>query len=108
MIRFALDAITSFSITPLRLASGLGIFFGIGGLRMMSYTLGSWLLGSTVTGWTRLATIVLITGSVQLIVLGVLGEYLGRLYMEVKRRPLTSLSPLSGGSDIGLLWKPRR
>jgi len=97
MIRFALDAITSFSITPLRLASGLGIFFGIGGLRMMSYTLGSWLFGSTVTGWTSLTTIVLIIGSVQLIVLGVLGEYLGRLYMEVKRRPLYVIESVIGG-----------
>lgn len=96
MIRFALDAITSFSITPLRLASGLGLLFGIGGFLLMSYTLGSWLFGSTVTGWTSLTTIVLIIGSVQLIVLGVLGEYLGRLYMEVKRRPLYVIESVVG------------
>ena len=88
MIRFALDAITSFSIVPLRLASALGVLFGIGGLLMLSYTLGSWLFGSTVTGWTSLTTIILVIGSVQLFVCGVLGEYLGRLYIEAKHRPL--------------------
>jgi glycosyltransferase involved in cell wall biosynthesis len=88
MIRFGLDAITSFSIAPLHFASGLGILFGLGGLFMLSYTLGSWLVGRTVAGWTSLMIITLIIGSVQLIVFGVLGEYLGRLYMEAKRRPL--------------------
>jgi glycosyltransferase involved in cell wall biosynthesis len=78
MIRFALDAITSFSIVPLHLASGLGILFGIGGLLMLSYTLGSWFFGSTVAGWTSVTTITLIIGSVQLIVFGVLGEYLNQ------------------------------
>ena len=55
---------------------------------MVIYTLGSWLSGSTVDGWTSLTTIVLIIGSAQLITLGVIGEYLGRLYMESKQRPL--------------------
>lgn len=88
MIRFALDAVTGFSVTPLRAASWLG--FGLGAISMMLliYTLGSWLLGLTVDGWTSLTTIVLIIGSSQLLTLGVIGEYLGRLYLEVKRRPL--------------------
>lgn len=88
MVRFALDAITSFSVAPLRLASALGVAFGVIGIAMLTYTLGSWALGLAVTGWTSLATIELILGSVQLIVLGVIGEYLGRLYLESKRRPL--------------------
>jgi hypothetical protein len=55
---------------------------------LLGYTLGSWALGRTVAGWTSLSTIVLTVGSVQLLVLGILGEYVGRLYMESKGRPL--------------------
>lgn len=100
MIRFALDAITGFSIVPLRLASGLGMIFGLGGMLMLIYTLGSWALGSVVTGWTSLATMMLILGSVQLIMLGVIGEYLGRLYMESKRRPLFIVESVLQSQDM--------
>jgi len=88
MIRFALDAITGFSVAPLRLASVLGGVAAALSLLLMIYTLGSWLLGHTTPGWTSLSSIVLLIGSVQLMVLGIIGEYLGRLYIEVKRRPL--------------------
>jgi len=57
-------------------------------LVMLVYTLGSWALGQTVEGWTSLSTMVLTVSSVQLLVLGILGEYLGRLYMQSKQRPL--------------------
>jgi dolichol-phosphate mannosyltransferase len=57
-------------------------------LIMLGYTLGSWVLGRVVEGWSSLSTIVLIASSAQLLVLGILGEHLGRLYMESKRRPL--------------------
>ena len=88
MIRLAFDALTSFSIMPLRLASYLGLMLGILSLVMLSYTLGSWAFGHVVEGWTSLSTIVLILGSMQLIMFGLLGEYVGRLYLETKRRPL--------------------
>ena len=88
MVKFALDAVTSFSTAPLRFASGFGIAFGILGICMMIYTVGSWMFFSTVSGWTSLSTIVLLMGSVQLFVVGIIGEYLGRLYLESKRRPL--------------------
>jgi polyisoprenyl-phosphate glycosyltransferase len=88
MMRFAVDAITGFSIVPLRVASVLGMVMGVISLLMLSYTLGSWALGRIVEGWTSLSTIVLIVSSVQLLVLGILGEYLGRLYMQSKERPL--------------------
>jgi len=55
---------------------------------MVGYTLGSWALGNVVEGWTSLLTVVLILGSTQLILFGLLGEYVGRLYLETKRRPL--------------------
>jgi dolichol-phosphate mannosyltransferase len=88
MIRFAIDAITGFSIRPLRIAIYLGVLFGLGGLIVLAYTLYTWLSGQTLQGWTSLMAVVLVMGSVQLLVVGVLGEYLGRLYLESKRRPL--------------------
>lgn len=88
MIAFALDAITGFSTLPLRLASHLGILFGICGLGALGWVGGSYLFFGTVAGWTSLAAIILIIGSVQMMMLGVFGEYLGRMYMESKQRPL--------------------
>ncbi len=88
MVRFALDAVTSFSILPLRLASLVGALVGVLGLFGLAYSLGSWALGAAVAGWTSLVTLVLVIGGVQLMVLGIFGEYLGRLYLEAKRRPL--------------------
>lgn len=88
MIQFAIDAITGFSIRPLRMASYLGICFGIATLLLLAYVLVHYFLGNTVEGWTSLAVIILALGSVQLFVAGVMGEYLGRLYIESKGRPL--------------------
>jgi dolichol-phosphate mannosyltransferase len=88
MIVLALDAMTSFSVVPLRFASHLGLTFGFLGLVMLGYTIFAWALGWVIEGWTSLAAIMLILGSVQLFVLGIFGEYLGRMYMESKRRPL--------------------
>ncbi|MGR9000414.1 MAG: glycosyltransferase family 2 protein [Gammaproteobacteria bacterium] len=88
MIRFAIDAITGFSVRPLRIASDLGICFGIATLLLMAYVLVQYFLGKTIEGWTSLAVIILALGSVQLFVAGVMGEYLGRLYIESKGRPL--------------------
>jgi len=88
MIGLAFDALTSFSIMPLRLASYLGLVLGLLSLLMLTYTLGSWALGHVVEGWTSLLTVVLVLGATQLILFGLLGEYVGRLYLETKRRPL--------------------
>ena len=88
MIRIALDALTGFSIRPLRAASYLGLATGAVGLGVLAYVLTSWLLGHAVVGWTSVMVVVLLMGSAQLFVVGLLGEYLGRLYMEAKRRPL--------------------
>jgi glycosyltransferase involved in cell wall biosynthesis len=88
MIRFAIDAITGFSIVPLRVASFLGVSVGLVGLLLLTYTLGSWAFGRVVEGWTSLSSIFLIVSSAQLLVLGCIGEYLGRLYVESKHRPL--------------------
>lgn len=88
MVRFALDAITSFSVTPLRLASlvgvacaGLAIFVSIG-------VLISWVAGATVQGWASTMIMMLFMSGVQLIMIGLLGEYVGRMYIQSKQRPL--------------------
>ena len=88
MIRLALDAVTSFSTVPLRFASHLGFLMGGMGVLALGYTLWSWASGNAVPGWTSLAVLILIIGSGQFMVLGIFGEYLGRMYMEAKRRPL--------------------
>ncbi len=88
MIKLTTDALTGFSVVPLRVATQLGAYFGIAGVGLLGYTLVSWLGGATVAGWTSLMCVVLILGSVQLLVMGMIGEYLGRLYMQSKGRPM--------------------
>jgi polyisoprenyl-phosphate glycosyltransferase len=88
MARFALDAITGFSIKPLRLASWLGMGSGSAGLLLILYVLNSWIRDRTVEGWTSVMVVILVLGSSQLLVLGLIGEYLGRLYLQAKNRPL--------------------
>ncbi|MFP3519182.1 glycosyltransferase, partial [Pseudomonas sp. SIMBA_077] len=79
MIKFAIDAITGFSVRPLRMASYLGIGFGAATVLLLGYVLLHYFTGNSVEGWTSLAVIMLALGSMQLFVAGVMGEYLGRL-----------------------------
>jgi glycosyltransferase involved in cell wall biosynthesis len=88
LITLALDGITGFSVVPLRIASYFGLVTGVFGLGMLLYTLGGWLFAKAPVGWASTTTIILVIGSAQLMMLGIVGEYLGRLYMESKRRPL--------------------
>ena len=99
MLHFALEAMTSFSILPMRLASLTGGIFGLFGLALLLYVMRAWLAGETVQGWTSLMVVVLVIGSVQLLCLGVFGEYLGRLYMESKRRPLFIIESITRNSN---------
>lgn len=92
MVRFALDAVTSFSTTPLRIASYLGVSVGVLCLVAIVYLIGLHYLGYTVQGWTSLIVVVLFVGALQLFVLGIIGEYLGRLFVESKGRPLYTVS----------------
>lgn len=88
MLRLAFDAVTSFSIQPLRVASLLGFLLGLLSIPLVIYVLAGWLSGEAVPGWTSLMVVVLVLGSAQMMVLGMIGEYLGRTYVETKRRPL--------------------
>lgn len=100
MVRFAIDAITGFSVRPLRLASYLGICFGTATMALLAYVVVQYFLGHTVEGWASLAVIILALGSVQLVVVGVLGEYLGRLYLESKGRPLFVIQEVVCSNDL--------
>lgn len=98
MIRFATDAITAFSVQPLRLASYAGLFRAGLGLLLCLFAIVGWLGGSTVAGWSSLMAAVSLLGGVQLLVLGVLGEYLGRLYEQQKGRPLFMIRQVVNGT----------
>ncbi len=96
MIRFALDAVTGFSTAPLRFASHFGLWLVAASLLLLVYIAVGWLSGSAIQGWTSLMLVVVALGAVQMFVLGMIGEYLGRLYIEAKRRPLYIVSDIAG------------
>ena len=87
MISFALDGITSFSVRPLRLISRLGIFVSIASVAGLLYALISHFLGLTVAGWTAIVCSIWLLGGLQLLCIGVVGGYVGKIYSEVKARP---------------------
>jgi polyisoprenyl-phosphate glycosyltransferase len=84
----AANSVTSFSTTPLRFSTALGLLTACASLLMALGVVIAYLLGHTVPGWTSLAVGVLFLGAVQLLCLGVLGEYIGRIFQEVQGRPL--------------------
>lgn len=88
MIRFAADAITGFSTIPLRLASWLGLCVAVVACGLFLYTLWQWSTGQVVSGWSSMMTAISLFAGVQLVVLGIIGEYLGRLAQQSKGRPL--------------------
>lgn len=89
MLRFAIDGITSFSIVPLRFATWLGTFAGLVAMFAAAWSVYEKAYGrGTVQGWTTIMLAVALGSSAQLLMIGILGEYIGRIYEEVKRRPL--------------------
>jgi dolichol-phosphate mannosyltransferase len=92
MVRFAIDAITSFSIKPLRIAIYMGLLASMSALLLMAYVVAGYFQGNTVAGWASTLTVILLLGGVQLFVMGVFGEYLGRMFMQLKGRPLFVIS----------------
>ena len=88
MLKLAFDAVTGFSVRPLRLASYGGVCCSASAFLVLLYLLAEHFTGHTVEGWTSIAAIILTIGGVQMFMLGIIGEYLGRLYIESKGRPL--------------------
>ena len=87
MIAFAMDGITSFSVKPIRMILMLGAVVFCVSVIMLLYFLVRKLAGHTVDGWTSLACSIWALGGIQLLSLGVIGEYIGKIYNETKRRP---------------------
>ena len=87
MLAFAVEGITSFSIKPIRIITALGFFLFSMSILLLIYFFVTWLVGYTVAGWTTIVLSVWGIGGLQLLALGVIGEYIGKTYMEVKARP---------------------
>lgn len=87
MLSFALDGVTSFSIKPIRFITGLGLLiFAVSILMLLYFLIVHW-TGHTVAGWTSIMVSVWAIGGLQLLAIGVIGEYIGKTYLETKRRP---------------------
>lgn len=87
MLSFAFDGITSLSVKPIRLITGLGFFISLVGFVAILWAIVEAILGHVVAGWASTVCIVCFLGGIQLLCLGVIGEYVGKIYSEVKRRP---------------------
>ena len=87
MLSLAFDGITSLSIKPIRMITGLGVFVAFVSLVLLIYSIVQHILGNTNMGWSSIMVAVCFLGGVQLISLGVIGEYVGKTYMETKARP---------------------
>lgn len=87
MLSLAFDGITSLSVKPIRLIIGLGVFFAIASFIGVIWAIIMSMTGSTVSGWASTFCIVCFMGGIQLLCLGVIGEYIGKIYLETKKRP---------------------
>jgi dolichol-phosphate mannosyltransferase len=97
MVRFAFDALTGFSSAPLKLASHAGLWLSLGSVVLIFYIAYAWASGRSIQGWTSLMLVVVILGAIQMFVLALMGEYIGRLYNEAKKRPLYIVQDIAGG-----------
>jgi glycosyltransferase involved in cell wall biosynthesis len=87
MLAFAFDGITSFSIKPIRMISNIGIIMFVISVILMLYSLIRYIGGNTVSGWTFISISIWLIAGVQMLSLGIVGEYIGKIYSETKKRP---------------------
>lgn len=88
MVALAIDGVTSFSIVPLRLAVVSGVLMLLGSGILFGYTLVVYLVEKTIRGWSSLIATILLIGSIQTFILVIIGEYIGKIYIESKQRPI--------------------
>jgi dolichol-phosphate mannosyltransferase len=97
LVRLAFDGLVSYSFVPLRFVSNLGLLVSLSALAYMGYLLLARLLDNqAIQGWTSTVVIVLFLGGIQLLSLGIIGEYVGRVFDEVKQRPQYVVGELTG------------
>lgn len=87
MLAFAMDGITSFSIKPIRMITTMGVFIFAVSIVMLIYSVVQHFLGNTVSGWSSTMVSIWAIGGLQILSIGVIGEYVGKIYMEAKARP---------------------
>jgi dolichol-phosphate mannosyltransferase len=100
MLRLSLDSVTGFSTAPLRFATWLGLLGGVAALGLLAYALVEMFLGRTLPGWTSTVVAVTGVGAVQLLCLGILGEYVGRMYAHLQGRPTYFVAYDSSGAPL--------
>ena len=87
MLALAFDGITSLSVKPIRLITALGFFIALISFIAVIWSVVSFFVGSTVAGWASTVSIVCFLSGIQLLSLGIIGEYVGKIYLETKGRP---------------------
>ena len=96
MLALAFDGITSLSIKPIRLITGLGIIIALCSFILAIWAVVMHIMGNTVPGWASSTSLICFMGGIQLICLGVIGEYIGKIYLETKQRPRYIISERVG------------
>ena len=99
MLSLAFDGITSLSVKPIRFITGFGVIVALISFIGVIWAIVEALLGATVSGWASMTSIICFVSGVQLICLGVIGEYIGKIYMETKRRPRYIISDRTWDKD---------
>ena len=92
MLAFALEGITSLSVKPIRMIATLGLLIFLGSIGMAIWSVTRFFMGYTVDGWASLAVSIWALGGIQLLAIGVIGEYIGKIYLETKHRPTFLIS----------------
>lgn len=97
LFSLAVDGITSFTVAPLKISIVLGLVVSLTAFIFMCYVLiNTWVYGDPVQGYPTLMTVVLFLGGVQLLSLGIIGEYLGKIFNETKNRPVYIVNEYEG------------
>ena len=99
MVNFAFDGITSFSVKPLRIISAFGIVCSLLSVAGLLYALISYFMGRTVPGWTAIVCSIWLLGGILFLGIGVLGEYIGKIYSEVKHRPRYYIEEITNNDE---------
>ena len=97
MVELAIIGVAAHSVQPLRLTVWLSLVFAAFGLLLLVYSVTSFIFYKTVTGWTSILAAIAILGAAQLLVLGIIGEYVGRILRETRRRPSYIVAETEGG-----------
>ena len=87
MLSLALDGITSFSVKPLKIIANLGFIMLLLSIAVLIYSIVRKICGLTVSGWTFIVISIWFVGAIQILFLGIIGEYIGKIYSETKKRP---------------------